>query len=70
MVAFVLLVVGGLNWLLVGLLDWGIGEITDPISPMLTKAVYILVGLSAIYLVMTKSSWQNGDSASGQSSMM
>ena len=56
MVAFLLLVVGGLNWLLVGLFSWDIGMITDSISPMLTKAVYILVGLSAIYEVLTHKS--------------
>jgi hypothetical protein len=53
LVAFTLLVVGGLNWLLVGLFDWDISMVTDGISPLLTKAIYVLVGLSAIYEVMT-----------------
>ena len=49
-VAFILLVIGGLNWLLVGLFNWGIGDV---IGMSLAKLVYILVGLSAIYLVST-----------------
>lgn len=53
MVAYLLLIIGGLNWLLIGLFDWGIAEITDPISMMLTKTIYILVGLSAIYELLT-----------------
>lgn len=47
-VAFVLLVIGGLNWLLVGLFDWSVAEI---LGAALAKLVYILVGLSAIYLI-------------------
>lgn len=55
MVTFILLVVGGLNWLLVGAFDLNLvttifGEST------LTKVVYILVGLSAIYEVITHKS--------------
>lgn len=49
-VAFILLVVGGLNWLLVGLFDWGVAEV---LGMGVSKVVYILVGLSAIYLVFT-----------------
>ena len=50
-IAFVLLVVGGVNWLLVAfnanLVEMILGTGT------LAKAVYILVGLSAVYLVVT-----------------
>lgn len=50
-VAFVLLVIGGLNWLLVGF-GW---NLVDAIfgAGIITKIIYILVGLSAIYLVIT-----------------
>lgn len=52
MVSFILLVVGGLNWLAVGLLDtnvveWLLGTGT------ITMVIYILVGLGAIYEVAT-----------------
>ncbi|MEK7646730.1 MAG: DUF378 domain-containing protein [Patescibacteria group bacterium] len=49
-VAFILLVVGGLNWLLVGLLDWGVADL---VGMSIAKIIYILVGLSAIYLLFT-----------------
>ncbi|MFA9262041.1 MAG: DUF378 domain-containing protein [Undibacterium sp.] len=53
MVAFLLLVVGGLNWLSVGLLDMDlVAKFLGGISPMLAKAVYVLVGLSAIFELM------------------
>ncbi len=48
-IAFVLLVIGGLNWLLIGLFDWGVGMV---LGTVLSKIVYILVGLSAIYLII------------------
>lgn len=53
MIAFVLLVVGGLNWLLaVG--GWDIaGWVSASWWGTLVNIVYILVGLSAIYEVAT-----------------
>lgn len=49
-VALVLLVIGGLNWGLIGLadvnlVDWVLGSMS-----MLSRLVYILVGLSALYV--------------------
>lgn len=52
-VAFVLLVVGGLNWLLVGLAKWDIGMLFGGQDNIISRIVYVLVGLSAIYLVAT-----------------
>ncbi len=48
MIAFFLLVIGGLNWLLIGLFGVGIG---DWVGDSLAKVIYILVGLSAVYEV-------------------
>lgn len=51
-VAMVLVLVGGLNWGLVGLLDFNlVGTIFGDMSA-LSRIVYSLVGLSAIYLLM------------------
>lgn len=50
MVAFVLVIVGGLNWLWVGLLG-GMG-VGDFLGADLARAVYVLVGLSAVYLIV------------------
>lgn len=50
MVAFVLVIIGGLNWLWVGLLG-GMG-VGDFLGAGLAQAVYVLVGLSAVYLIV------------------
>ena len=48
MVSFILLVVGGLNWLLVGLAGWDIGMLFGPAGNTVSKVIYVLVGLAAI----------------------
>ena len=53
MVAFILVVVGGLNWLLVGLTGWDIGQIFGGMDALLSRIIYILVGVSAVYLLAT-----------------
>ena len=48
----VLLIVGGLNWLLVGALDFDlVAALFGDMSP-LSRIVYVLVGLSAIYQII------------------
>lgn len=49
MVAFVLLVVGGLNWGLTAF-GWNLVEMIFGMS-MIAKIIYVLVGLSAIYMI-------------------
>lgn len=53
MVTFILLVVGGLNWLLVGLAGWDVGMLFGGQGAMISRVIYVLVGLSAIYEVAT-----------------
>lgn len=53
MVAFLLLVIGGLNWLLVGLFGWDVGELFGGMDAVLSRIIYVLVGLSALYLMVT-----------------
>ncbi len=53
MVAFVLLLVGGLNWGLWGLLNINLVEWLLGAWPMVVRLVYVLVGLSAVYLAAT-----------------
>ena len=52
-VSFILLVIGGLNWLLVGIGGWDLVAMVLGAGSMLSRIVYILVGLSAVYLVCT-----------------
>jgi len=56
MLAFLLLVVGGLNWLLVGVLAWDVGELFGGQTAMISRIVYILVGLAAIFELATHKS--------------
>ncbi len=52
MVTFLLVVIGGINWGLVGLLNFNLVNLLLGFMPVLEKVVYILVGASAVYLVM------------------
>ena len=53
MVAFVLLVVGGLNWGLVGLFDYNLVMKLLGSMPAVETVVYVLVGLSAVFEAVT-----------------
>jgi uncharacterized membrane protein YuzA (DUF378 family) len=51
-IALVLVIVGGLNWALVGILKfdlvaWIFGDMT-----IVSRVVYILVGVAAVYMVI------------------
>lgn len=48
-IALVLIIVGGLNWGLVGLFDFNLVSALFGADTWLTNLVYILVGLAAIY---------------------
>lgn len=52
-VAAVLLVVGGLNWGLVGLANFDLVAALFGSGSVLAKAVYTLVGLAAAYQALT-----------------
>lgn len=49
-IAWILLVIGGLNWLLVGLADL---NVVAYLGGTVEKIVYVLVGLSAIVSIFT-----------------
>lgn len=51
-VAFVLVVVGGINW---GLVAFGFNLVESLLGswPAVVQVVYVLVGLSALYMVLT-----------------
>ena len=74
MVAFVLLIAGGLNWLLLGVFQWEIGAIFGGSSALISRAIYVLVGLAAIYELVThkqtcKACGSKGAGAGGAASM-
>lgn len=53
MVAFGLVIIGGLNWLLVAIAGYDISNWLGGPASTAAKVIYVLVGLSAIYLVAT-----------------
>ena len=52
-IALILLIVGGLNWGLVGLFDFDLVAAIFGMMSALSRIVYIIVGLSAIYTLGT-----------------
>ncbi len=52
-IAFILLIVGGLNWGLVGLFHFDLVHAVLGSIGWLQNLVYILVGLSALYIAFT-----------------
>jgi hypothetical protein len=52
LVALILLVVGGLNWGLVGLFSFDLVATLFGVASVVSNIVYILVGLSAVYVAV------------------
>ena len=50
-ITFVLVVVGGINWGLVGAINYNVVNTLLGSWPMVERIVYDLVGLSALYMV-------------------
>ncbi|MEM3369548.1 MAG: DUF378 domain-containing protein [Candidatus Micrarchaeia archaeon] len=50
MIALVLTIIGGINWGLVGVVNLDLVALIFGFMPLLQKIIYILVGLSALYL--------------------
>ncbi|MFA5107015.1 MAG: DUF378 domain-containing protein [Patescibacteria group bacterium] len=52
-IAFILLVIGGLNWGLVGIFDYNLVAKIFGDTAVITKIIYILVAVSALYALLT-----------------
>lgn len=50
-VSFWLLVIGGLNWLAFALLGWEIGQFFGGMDNIVSRVIYIVVGLAALFEV-------------------
>lgn len=57
LITLVLVVVGGLNWGLVGILNFNLVSTLFGDMSIISKVVYALVGLSAVYLITQLSSF-------------
>ncbi len=45
-IAWVLVIIGGLNWLLIGAINWGVADL---VGGDVARIIYIVVGLAALY---------------------
>ena len=52
-IALFLIIVGAINWGLIGLFDFNLVETLFGIDTILTKIVYILVGISGLWSIKT-----------------
>ena len=48
-IALIILVIGGLNWGLIGLFQWNFIGSVFGFTSVLTRTIYVLAGLSAVY---------------------
>ena len=62
--AYVLTIIGGLNWGLVGAFEFNLVDSIFGEESLLSKIIYILVGLSAAYLLFTATKLSNKHPAS------
>ena len=67
MISFLLLVIGGLNWLLFGIAGVDIGTYVGGMDGAVASVIYILVGLAAIFEVVTHK--KNCKACTGKSGM-
>lgn len=50
-ISMILVIIGGLNWGLVGIADWNLVDAIFGAGSTLAKIIYVLVGLSALYMI-------------------
>jgi len=52
-ITLILLVIGGLNWGLIGILDLDLVAVIFGEMSILSRIIYLLVGLSGLYVLLT-----------------
>ena len=51
LIALILVIVGGLNWGLVGLFNYNLVDAIFGVGSTLSRIIYIIVGLAALYMI-------------------
>ena len=51
-IALIILVIGGLNWGLIGLFQWNFIGSVFGFTSVLTRTIYTLAGIAAVYRVL------------------
>lgn len=54
MTAVVLVIIGGLNWGLVGFFDWNLVDAIFGEGSVLSRIIYAVVGLAALYMIIAR----------------
>lgn len=54
MTAVVLVIIGGLNWGLVGFFDWNLIDALFGEGSALARIIYAIVGLAALYMIIAR----------------
>ena len=57
-VVLILVIVGALNWGAIGLFDFNFVAAIFGVETILTRIIYILVGLAGVYLIFVGPSWR------------
>ena len=53
-IALILVIIGGLNWMVVGIFNFNVVDWVFAMVPWLATVVYILVGLAANYMIVLR----------------
>ena len=54
-IAYLLVIIGGINWGLIGLFEFNLVDAIFGAGSTLSRIIYVLVGISAVYLIYTAS---------------
>lgn len=54
MTAVVLVIIGGLNWGLIGFFDWNLVDALFGEGSALARIIYAVVGLAAVYMIIAR----------------
>ncbi len=50
--AWTIAIIGAVNWGLIGAFEWNLVDTLFGVNSLLSRLIYILVGLSGIYLIL------------------
>ncbi len=50
-VVLILIIIGGLNWGLIGIINLNLVDLIFGFAPVLAKVIYIVVGVASIYAI-------------------
>lgn len=53
MIAYGLMAIGGLNWLVFGLFSWDVGMLLGGMQAPFSRVIYVVVGLATVYELVT-----------------